>query len=77
MVCKSDGYRYHAFLTDFRRFALIRYSTLRGKWEDDLIFSFQSLHKPTSYKNNVIFMEIWEEGIVSKISAWWDIIIMC
>ena len=49
----------------FRRFAMIRYSALRGKWDDDLIFSFQKLDKPTSFKDNVISMDVWEEGLVS------------
>ena len=44
---------------------MIRYSALRGKWDDDLIFSFQKLDKPTSFKDNVISMDIWEEGLVS------------
>ena len=44
---------------------MIKYSALRGRWDDDLIFSFQNLDKPTSFKDNVITMDIWEEGIVS------------
>ena len=43
---------------------MIKYSALRG-WDDDLIFSFQNLDKPTSFKDNVIYMDMWEEGIVS------------
>ena len=46
---------------------MIRYSSLRGKWDDDLIFSFQNLDKPTKYKDSVVSMDIWEEGIVSCI----------
>lgn len=45
---------------------MIRYSSLRGKWEDDLSYDFKNLDKPTSFKGNVIFMDIWEEGIVSE-----------
>ena len=44
---------------------MIRYSAVRGKWDDDLIFSFQNLDKPTTFKGNVITMDIWEEGLVS------------
>ena len=44
---------------------MIRYSTLRGKWDDDLSFNFQDLDKPTSALNNVLSMDIWDEGIVS------------
>ena len=44
---------------------MIKYSALRGRWDDDLIFNFQNLDKPTSFKDNVISMDIWEEGIVS------------
>ena len=32
---------------------MIRYSSLRSRWDDDLIFSFQNLDKPTSFKDNV------------------------
>ena len=44
---------------------MIRYSAVRGKWDDDLIFSFQKLDKPTTFKGSIITMDIWEEGIVS------------
>lgn len=52
-------------MTLFRQFALIKYSSLRDKWEDELIFGFENLDEPTSVKENVITMNIWEEGIVS------------
>ena len=42
----------------------MRYSTICGKWDDDLIFSFKNLDKPTTFQDNVITMDIWEEGIV-------------
>ena len=48
---------------------MIKYSSLRGKWEDDLIFSFQNLDKPTTAKGKVISMQIWEEGLVSELTV--------
>lgn len=74
LVCVSWG-----FTTVFclpRRFALIKYNSILGKWDDEMMIDFEDLLAQTSSQDNVIQMTVAGESLlVSVINMYMGVVI--